>query len=175
MQDEQDHRRLFPGFVRPLLSRTPDSGRISPLPGRIVYNSRNPPDAPNRMPEFPFRSGLTTLPRTSRVIANAWWDVQTPNRRYGIQAMSSTENSPHQSMTSRSLSSDVNWIRELNISLGRAATIESLHDEILERTLERFRARIAFLIVFNNRCIAHEELHLRPELTQLSHGMKPSK
>jgi len=45
---------------------------------------------------------------------------------------------------------DINWVRELNLILGRATTVEGLHDAILRETMDRFRARMAFLIVFDN-------------------------
>ena len=65
--------------------------------------------------------------------------------------MNSIENNSHPSQSSRPLLSDINWIRELNLTLERATTVERLHDAILEETLDRFRARTAFLIVFDNR------------------------
>jgi len=65
--------------------------------------------------------------------------------------MSSIKNRFQPFVSSRSLLSDIKWIRDLNLALGRASTIEELHDTILKETLDRFRARIAFLMVFDNR------------------------
>ncbi|MBI4774801.1 MAG: PAS domain S-box protein [Deltaproteobacteria bacterium] len=65
--------------------------------------------------------------------------------------MSSTPSSPHPSMSCHALLTDIKWIRDLNLALGRAVTLEGLHDAILTETLDRFRARVAFLIEFDNR------------------------